>query len=272
MTPLCLCKVGLQEVCRPSVTLSIAFNASLEWTTTISSKTLNPSNSLVLFNLPYPVKVVDDAFKLMEFLGAARFCRGSPDSGLVELWKIGSSSLHISSAESSHGSDDLTHLEYNAIPYTAGYVPQALKKKVAKSHHSNKKDLLLCLDDLSMCDDDDPGSSADWIRAVDRGSLIHINNMTFELFLSMEQSIRRCVKAGQELGDARSQLKEDENVLFYWSILTANRSDDVATTILEMVVDLWITVQGFSLAGAWVEEYKITQKKTTQKSKALRKN
>ena len=74
--------------------------------------------------------------------------------------------------------------------------------------------------------------------------------MTFELFLSMEQSIRRCVKAGQELGDARSQLKEDENVLFYWSILTANRSDDVATTILEMVVDLWITVRGLSLAGA----------------------
>ena len=92
-----------------------------------------------------------------------------------------------------------------------------------------------------MCDDDDPGSSADWIRAVDCGCLIHINNMTFELFLSMEQSIRRCVKAGQELGDARSQLKEDENVLFYWSILTANQCDDVDTTILEMVVDLWIT-------------------------------
>ena len=90
MTPLCLCKVGLQEICRPSVTLSIAFNASLEWTTTISSKTLNPSTSPVLFNLPYPVKV-------MEFLGAARLCRGSPDSGLVELWKKGSSSLHISS-------------------------------------------------------------------------------------------------------------------------------------------------------------------------------
>ena len=25
-----------------------------------------------------------------------------------------------------------------------------------KSHHSKKKDLLLCLNDLSMCDDDDP--------------------------------------------------------------------------------------------------------------------
>ena len=87
----------------------------------------------------------------------------------------------------------------------------------------------------------------------------------------MEQSIRRCFKAGQELGDARSQLKEDENILFYWSILTANQSNDVSTTSLEMVVDQWITVRGFSLAGAWVEEYKITQKKTTQKSKALRK-
>ena len=96
-------------------------------------------------------------------------------------------------AESSHGSDDLTHLEYNAIRYTAGYVPRPLKKTVAKSHHLNEKDFLLCLDDLSMCDDDDPGSSADWIRAVDRGSLIHINNMTFELFLSLEKSIRRCV-------------------------------------------------------------------------------
>ena len=57
--------------------------------------------------------------------------------------------------------------------------------------------------------------------------------------------------------------------MFFVVILTANQSDDVSTTILEMVVDLWIRVRGFSLAGAWVEEYKITQKKTTQKSKAI---
>ena len=75
----------------------------------------------------------------------------------------------------------------------------------------------------------------------------------------------------QELGDIRNRLKDNEEVLFYWSILTAERTDDVATTVLEMIVDLWITVRGFSLAGAWVEEFKITQKKTTQKSKALRK-
>ena len=55
----------------------------------------------------------------------------------------------------------------------------------------------------------------------------------------------------QELGDIRYRLKDNEEVLFYWSILTAERTDDVATTVLEMIVDLWITVRGFSLAGAW---------------------
>ena len=71
-------------------------------------------------------------------------------------------------------------------------MPRALKK-VAKSSHLNKNDLLECLDDLLICEDEDPGPSADWINAVDRGGLIHINNMTFELFLSMEHNIRGCV-------------------------------------------------------------------------------
>ena len=124
-------------------------------------------------------------------------------------------------AKSNHDSDDLTHLEYKAIQYTAGYVPHALKKKIAKARHSNKKDFLQCLDDLLMCEGKHPGPSADWIHAVDRGGLIHINNITFELFLSMEHNIRHCVKAGHELGDIRSLLKGKEDALFYWSILTA---------------------------------------------------
>ena len=50
------------------------------------------------------------------------------------------------------------------------------------------------------------------INAVDHGGLIHINNMTFELFLSMEHNIHGCVKAGQELGDIRYRLKDNEEV------------------------------------------------------------
>eukprot|EP00731_Ephydatia_muelleri_P001288 Em0001g1288a len=36
-------------------------------------------------------------------------------------------------------SQDLSHIEFNAIRYTAGYVPRALKKKLIKSGHKNKK-------------------------------------------------------------------------------------------------------------------------------------
>ena len=58
-------------------------------------------------------------------------------------------------------SQDLTHIEYNAIWYTAGYVPRALKKKLVKSCHKNKKELLLCFDDLISCDGEDPGPSTE---------------------------------------------------------------------------------------------------------------
>ena len=32
--------------------------------------------------------------------------------------------------------------------------------------------------------------------------------------------------------------------------------EDVADKILNMIVDLWITIRGFSLASAWVEQFK----------------
>ena len=114
-------------------------------------------------------------------------------------------------------------------------------------------------------------TSADWINAVDCGGLIHINNMTFELFLSMERNIRGCVKAGQELGDIRYRLKDNEEVMFYWSILTAERTDDVATTILEMIVDLWITVRGVFIGWCMGGRTQDNSKENHTEVKSLRK-
>ena len=82
----------------------------------------------------------------------------------------------------------------------------------------------------------------------------------------MEYCIRHHVLAGSELRDVQAQIKQNDDILFCWSVLTASWSDDIA-----MIIDLWIVIRGFSMASAWVEHYKVTQKKTTQKSKALRK-
>ena len=65
---------------------------------------------------------------------------------------------------------------------------------------------------------------------------------------------------------------DNDDILFYWSMLTASWEESVADKILTMIVDLWITIRGFSLASAWVEEFKAHNKKTLQKSKGLRKH
>ena len=64
---------------------------------------------------------------------------------------------------------------------------------------------------------------------------------------------------------------DNDDILYYWSMLTASWEEGVADKILTMIVDLWITFRGFSLESAWVEEFKAHNKKTLQKSKGLRK-
>ena len=39
-----------------------------------------------------------------------------------------------------------------------------------------------------------------------------------------------------------------------------------------MIVDLWVTMRGFSYASAWNEKYKQAKQKTTRKSKGVRKD
>ena len=63
-----------------------------------------------------------------------------------------------------------------------------------------------------------------------------------------------------------------QGFLIVWLILLSEVSgwDEVsATNVLDRVINLWI--HGFSHASIWIEMYKSEQKKTTQKSKGLRK-
>ena len=44
--------------------------------------------------------------------------------------------------------EGITSEEMNAIRYAAGYVPQALKKRLSRSSNPNKESLISCLSDL----------------------------------------------------------------------------------------------------------------------------
>ena len=64
--------------------------------------------------------------------------------------------------------------------------------------------------------------------------------------------------------------KEDVN--FHWSILTANWGDNESNALLHMLVNHWVTIRGFSLAGSFMVKYKQKHKRTVEKSKGIRKH
>ena len=60
----------------------------------------------------------------------------------------------------------------------------------------------------------------------------------------------------------------DEDVLFYWSILSVEWEEE--QILLRTLIDLWVTIHGFSFTRSMMEMYKQAQKKTVQKLKGAR--
>ena len=54
----------------------------------------------------------------------------------------------------------------------------------------------------------------------------------------------------------KDKIVEEDNVQFYWSIISVNWEDETATTLLNMIVDMWMKIRGHSTAKAWLESYK----------------
>ena len=117
---------------------------------------------------------------------------------------------------------NLTYEELNGIRYAAGFVPRAIKKKLQKKKKSDNplnKDCILCLDEVTCISvDGDAGlSSSDWVNSLNRGGLVCVNGMTFELFLCVELELRSHLMINPtHLGDeVVVQITESEDFSFY---------------------------------------------------------
>ena len=73
------------------------------------------------------------------------------------------------------------------------------------------------------------------------------------------------------LENIASTIRDNKDVQFLWTMLSAEWEGS-ATSLLQMVVTQWVKIRGFAYASAWMEKYKAAQKKTTQKSKGIRKH
>ena len=62
------------------------------------------------------------------------------------------------------------------------------------------------------------------------------------------------------------------NVQWYWNVLSNDQeSDEEEKWLLSQIIELWLTIRGHSIAGAWLEYHKQYSKTNTMKSVGLRK-
>lgn len=109
---------------------------------------------------------------------------------------------------------------------------------------------------------------------MDRGGLIHVHHTIYMLFVSIEMELRRYLAANPdlELISKSENVLENEDILFYWALVSSDWEKREAEALLHMIVEHYITVRGFSFTSGVMEKYKKEHKKTVQKSKGLRKN
>jgi len=173
----------------------------------------------------------------------------------------------------------LTNNEANALRYVAGYVCRHLRKKIKASAHPLKEEMILCL--MSMVKDKSDtsrGLCEEWTDMVDRGGLWHVKENTHSFFLTLEEEIRTLLPSLLIEERRKEQIVEklfsSEDVQFYWLIVGAEFDEDdkdVHSKLLKLIIELFVTIRGFSYASGWMEIYKQDNKKGTQKSKSLRK-
>ena len=176
--------------------------------------------------------------------------------------------------------ESFSYEEINALRYTSGSVIRAVKKKLKRSANPKKEHLIACLSELhehvneKPTDDDD--DSNEWMSLIDRGGLTHIGNVTFCVFGAMELQVknffsRHPTQLGQVKQELQSNIYKDDDVQSYWALVSGGWGTSETKELLELIIDHYITIRGFSFASGWMEKYKQATKKSTQKSKGLRK-
>ena len=91
---------------------------------------------------------------------------------------------------------------------------------------------------------------------------------TYHFFHAVEMNVRRhfsktsapTLSAGSKAALVESIVSE-EDVLFYWSIISAKWEEKEEQILLWMLIEMWVTVRGFSFAKSMLEMYKQAQKR-----------
>ena len=179
----------------------------------------------------------------------------------------------------------LTKDEENILRYACGYVGMKLYQRFLKTLGEKAAQFVECLSNMHS---DGPTSSLldytkEWVEKVNRGGLFDISDEDYRLFISIEMSTRKKLAEHlkkQRVTEASSEgesaiiefVINNDDVQFYWSMLSIDMEEEHNSELLQHIVQLWLTIRGFSISKAWMENYKWAAKSGISKSKSLRKN
>lgn len=170
--------------------------------------------------------------------------------------------------------------EENAVRYASGYVAMKLLKKIEKMAGRRAREYRECLSHMANTGDDTSfyGYTLQWITSVNRGGLFVVNETSYHFFKSLEVKTQELLPqhltgtASTSKDDLIKRIVDDDSVQSQWSGVAVDiREEEAANDLLQMVVDMWVTMRGFAATSVWMEEYKRAKNKTVQKAKSLRK-
>ena len=170
--------------------------------------------------------------------------------------------------------------ENNVIRYIAGYLCRHLRKNLERENHELKEEMILCLMALTKDKPEEVDETEEWTKKVDRGGLWYVKETTFQLFYAIEHQIRSILKllktpSNPCKSEIIKRILSDDDVQFYWEIASADfeiDDDETKNLLLTKMVQLFLTVRGFSYAGVTMEKHKQLTKKSIQRSKSLRRD
>ena len=164
----------------------------------------------------------------------------------------------------------LTDEEENIIRYAAGYVPFALLKKHKKIPQQKAPFLPSVSVDWRWEDTSFLEYRKHWIKDVNRGGLFELNDDGYLLFREIKLATRNdlAITLLSPSQAAESEKKETiisralsiPAILRHWELLTADFDSECMRELLEAIVEKWLVIRGFSIAGHWLELYKSVTK------------
>ena len=89
--------------------------------------------------------------------------------------------------------------------------------------------------------------------------------------LALQEYLNRGALGKYKKEDAIQYIIDDGDVQFFLCCAMSTVSDDCIQELTKLIVELLVTIRGFSLAAAYMEEYKMSKENNTKGKKSLRK-